>query len=113
MYKPAILSRHKYEPPQVEVNLSEEIAGTLRGLKTEGINLTIRKRTLILTRRKNCSDTGHILIDRYKSLQRRNIIEPRIRQRVVLKYKHKVFTKRSHSEPKGVHVGNRSSASGQ
>nr|CAG4637063.1 EOG090X07H9 [Ceriodaphnia reticulata]SVE72979.1 EOG090X07H9 [Ceriodaphnia reticulata] len=93
MLKPAMLSRHKYEPPQVEVNLSDEIAGTLRGLKTE----------------------GHVLIDRYKSLQRRNIIEPRIRQRVVLKYKHKVFTKRSHSEPKGIKVGNRnnSTTSGQ
>jgi hypothetical protein len=51
--------------------------------------------------------SGHVLIDRYKSLQRRNIIEPRIRQTVVYKYKHKVFTKRSHSEPKGLKVGKR------
>lgn len=50
---------------------------------------------------------GHVLIDRFKSMQRRNIIEPRIRQTVVFKYKHKVFTKRSHSEPKGLKVGNR------
>nr|SVE75168.1 EOG090X07H9 [Daphnia dolichocephala] len=85
MFKPANLSRYKYVPPEIEVNLSEEIAGTLRGLKTE----------------------GHILIDRYKSLQRRNIIEPRIRHTTVYKYKHKVFTKRSHSEPKGVKVGDR------
>nr|SVE83699.1 EOG090X07H9 [Daphnia pulex] len=85
MFKPAMLGKHKYEPPQIEVNLSEEIVGTLRGLKTE----------------------GHVLIDRYKSLQRRNIIEPRIRQTVVYKYKHKVFTKRSHSEPKGLKVGKR------
>lgn len=37
LLKPAILSRYKYEPPQIEVNLSDEIAGSLRGLKTEGI----------------------------------------------------------------------------
>nr|SVE86167.1 EOG090X07H9 [Daphnia similis]SVE86795.1 EOG090X07H9 [Daphnia similis]SVE87421.1 EOG090X07H9 [Daphnia similis]SVE88048.1 EOG090X07H9 [Daphnia similis] len=85
MFKPAMLGRHKYEPPPIEVNLSEEITGTLRGLKTE----------------------GHVLIDRFKSMQRRNIIEPRVRQTVVFKYKHKVFTKRSHSEPKGLKVGNR------
>nr|SVE74226.1 EOG090X07H9 [Daphnia barbata] len=83
MFKPAILGRYKYEPPQIEVNLSTEISGTLRGLKTE----------------------GHILIDRYKSLQRRNIIEPRVRHRTVYKYKQKVFTKRSHSEPKGIKMG--------
>nr|SVE76428.1 EOG090X07H9 [Daphnia longispina] len=85
MFKPAMLSKYKYEPPQIEVNLSEDIVGTLRGLKTE----------------------GHVLIDRYKSLQRRNIIEPRIRQTVNYRYKHKVFTKRSHSEPKGLKVGKR------
>lgn len=34
--KPAVLGRYKYEAPPVEVNLSDEIAGTLRGLKTEG-----------------------------------------------------------------------------
>nr|CAG4648689.1 EOG090X07H9 [Polyphemus pediculus] len=82
MLKPRILGRHKYEAPAVEVNLSDEIAGTLRGLKTE----------------------GHVLIDRYKSLQRRNIIEPRIRQRVTLRYTPKKYTKRSHQEPTGYKV---------
>ena len=38
MFKPAMLSKYKYEPPQIEVNLSEDIVGTLRGLKTEGID---------------------------------------------------------------------------
>ena len=52
-----------------------------------------------------------MLIDRYKSLQRRNIIEPRIRHRVVLKYKHKVFKKRSHHELPGLKVGERSNKS--
>lgn len=37
--KPAILGRYKYEPAPLEVNLSDEIAGTLRGLKTEGTKL--------------------------------------------------------------------------
>lgn len=36
MYKPAILSRYKYEPPPIEVNFSDEITGSLRSLKTEG-----------------------------------------------------------------------------
>lgn len=50
------------------------------------------------------------MLDRYKSLQRRNIIEPRVRQMQVRKYKRKVYTKRSHQEPVGVHVGNRYSS---
>ena len=57
-----------------------------------------------------CVCLGNVLIDRYKSLQRRNMVEPRVRQRVVLKYKHKVFTKRSHMEPKGVKVGKKPDA---
>nr|CAG4647956.1 EOG090X07H9 [Moina brachiata]SVE93052.1 EOG090X07H9 [Moina brachiata] len=86
LMKPAVLGRYKYEPAPLEVNLSDEIAGTLRGLKTE----------------------GNLLIDRYKSLQRRNIVEPRIRHRVVYKYKHKVFIKRSHATAQGMKVGNKS-----
>lgn len=38
MFKPAVLGKAKYEPPQIDVNFSDEIVGTLRGLKTEGIN---------------------------------------------------------------------------
>ena len=34
--KPAVLGRYKYEEPPVEVNMSDEIAGSLRSLKTEG-----------------------------------------------------------------------------
>lgn len=33
MYKPRTLSRHKYEPPAIEVNLTDEITGSLRTLK--------------------------------------------------------------------------------
>jgi len=56
MFKPAVLGRHRYEAPELELNLSTEIAGSLRKLKPE----------------------GNVLEDRYKSLQRRNIVEPRI-----------------------------------
>lgn len=100
--KPAILGRCKYEELPVEVNMSDEIAGSLRGLKTEGMTLTSYINcTQILTVYK-CS--GNVLIDRYKSLQRRNIIEPRIRHRTVYRYKHKVFKKRSHVEPTGYKI---------
>ena len=100
--KPAILGRCKYEELPVEVNMSDEIAGSLRGLKTEGMTLTsCINCTQILTVYK-CS--GNVLIDRYKSLQRRNIIEPRIRHRTVYRYKHKVFKKRSHVEPTGYKI---------
>ncbi|KFM68273.1 hypothetical protein X975_12422, partial [Stegodyphus mimosarum] len=54
MYKPRALSKHKYESPDVELNLTEELTGSLRTLKTD----------------------GNLLEDRYKSLQRRNLIEP-------------------------------------
>ena len=41
MAEPKILGRHKYEAPPLEVNLSEEIAGNLRGLKVEGNSSTL------------------------------------------------------------------------
>ncbi|GIY67421.1 ribosome biogenesis protein NOP53 [Caerostris extrusa] len=59
MYKPRTLSKYKYEAPDLEVNLSEEISGSFRALKTD----------------------GNLLEDRYKSLQRRNLIEPRTKQK--------------------------------
>jgi len=74
MYNPKTLSAHKYEPPDIEVNLTEEITGSMRTLKAE----------------------GNLLEDRYKSLQRRNLIEPRIKQKMKRKYKLKVQVKRSH-----------------
>lgn len=49
LLKPAILSRYKYEPPQIEVNLSDEIAGSLRGLKTEGMQLRFACFSVFLT----------------------------------------------------------------
>jgi len=74
MYKPRTLSKNKYEAPDLEVNLSEEICESLRTLKGE----------------------GNLLEDRYKSLQRRNLIEPRVKEKRKRKYKLKVQIKRSH-----------------
>jgi nucleolar protein 53 len=59
--EPKQLSKRKFEPPDLEFNLGKEINGNLRGIKPE----------------------GNILEDRYKSFQRRNIIEPTVRQRYV------------------------------
>jgi len=49
--------RHKFEEADLDLNLSEEISGNLRNLKSE----------------------GNLLHDRFKSFQKRNVIEPRIR----------------------------------
>lgn len=57
LYGQKRLSALKYEEPDLELKLSNEITGSLRTLKAE----------------------GNILRDRYKSLQKRNIIEPRER----------------------------------
>ncbi|GBM67691.1 Ribosome biogenesis protein NOP53 [Araneus ventricosus] len=76
MYKPRTLSKYKYEAPDLEVNLSEELGDSLRTLKPE----------------------GNLLEDRYKSLQKRNLIEPRIKQKFQRRYKLKVQVKRSHRD---------------
>ena len=55
------LGRLKFEEAEIDVKLSDEITGSLRTLKPE----------------------GNILTDRYKSLQKRNIIEPRERARCI------------------------------
>jgi nucleolar protein 53 len=59
--EPKHLSKNKFEPLDLEFNLGEDIKGNLRGIKPE----------------------GNILVDRYKSLQRRNIIEPTVMQRYI------------------------------
>ncbi|XP_015928213.1 ribosome biogenesis protein NOP53 [Parasteatoda tepidariorum] len=76
MYKPLTLSKHKFEAPDLEVALPEELCDSLRTLKSE----------------------GNLLEDRYKSLQKRNLIEPRIRQKRKRKYKLKVQVKRNHRD---------------
>nr|CAG4651876.1 EOG090X07H9 [Triops cancriformis] len=75
--KPRTLGKVKYEEPEIDLQLSEELCGSLRELKPE----------------------GDLLMDRYKSLQKRNFIEPRLRQRMKRKYKLKKFEKRSHKDP--------------
>ncbi|NWS15289.1 NOP53 protein, partial [Pachyramphus minor] len=55
--EPRRLGRARYEDAGPEVQLSEELPESLRTLRPE----------------------GHVLRDRFKSLQRRNMIEPRER----------------------------------
>ncbi|GFY42363.1 ribosome biogenesis protein NOP53 [Trichonephila inaurata madagascariensis] len=74
MYKPKVLSRYKYEAPVLEVKLTGELCGSMRTLEPE----------------------GSLLEDRYKSLQRRNLLETRIKQKMKRKYKRKIQVKRSH-----------------
>merc|ERR1712227_301542 len=71
---PVRLSNYKYEPLEIEIKLSDELTGNLRNLKQE----------------------GSLLEDRFKSMQRRNMIEVRVKQKVVKKLKRKTFEKRSH-----------------
>merc|ERR1719468_1159491 len=71
---PLKLSNYNYEPQEIEIKLSDELTGNLRNLKQE----------------------GSLLEDRFKSLQRRNMIEVRVKQKTVRKLKRKTFEKRSH-----------------
>lgn len=73
-YLPAVISRYKYETPDLEINLSSELTGSLRTLMID----------------------GNVLLDRFKSFQRRNILEPRVKQRKKRKYKLKEYVKRGH-----------------
>ena len=77
LYKPKQMSRYSYDEPDVELNLSEELTGSLRSLKTE----------------------GNLLHDRFKSLQRRNIIESRTKQTFKRKYKLKKINKSTCKAP--------------
>jgi len=75
-YEPKKLSSVKHEAPEMEIKLSEELTGNLRTLKPE----------------------GNLLEDRFKSLQRRNIIattvvRPKVRKG---KKRKKMAEKRSH-----------------
>ncbi|CAG9854812.1 unnamed protein product [Phyllotreta striolata] len=73
--KTKTLSATKFEEPDLEFNLGREIAGNLRDLKTE----------------------GNLLNDRFKSMQKRNILAPTKRQ-TFKKPKVKKFTKATHKE---------------
>merc|ERR1719370_1668941 len=71
---PIQLSRYKYQPQELELKLSDELTGNLRNLKPE----------------------GSLLEDRFKSMQRRNMIEVRVKQKTVRKLKRKKIEKRGH-----------------
>ncbi|KAF7242445.1 Ribosome biogenesis protein NOP53 [Varanus komodoensis] len=66
----------RYEDPDLDVQLSTELAESLRTLKPE----------------------GSILRDRFKSLQKRNLIEPRERAKFKRKYRLKYVEKRAFRE---------------
>ncbi len=75
---PARLSANKFAEPDLDLKLTEELTGNLRSLKPE----------------------GSILQDRYKSLQRRNIVETTVRTKAVRnKHKRKKVEKRSYKMP--------------
>ena len=70
------LGFRRFEAPDIELKLSDEIEGSLRLLKPE----------------------GSLFDDRFKSLQKRNIIEPRLRAQPLAKrkYKLKEFENKEH-----------------
>lgn len=65
----------KYEDPDVDFNMGQDITGNLRSMKKE----------------------GNLLADRFKSLQKRNILEVTAR-RNIKKAKFKRFTKTDHKD---------------
>ncbi|XP_060533750.1 ribosome biogenesis protein NOP53 [Cylas formicarius] len=73
--EPKVLSSTKYESPDLEFNMGEDISGTLRNLKRE----------------------GNLLTDRFKNMQKRNILEPSKRQHHK-KAKIKTYVKPGHRE---------------
>ena len=68
------LGKHKFVPEPTPFQLSDEITDSLRTLKTE----------------------GNLFVDRFKSLQERCIIEPRVPVTKKRRYKLKVYEKRSY-----------------
>lgn len=78
MTTPGQLSACKYEEPDLDLKVSEELVGSLRELKPE----------------------GNLLTDRFKRLQQRNVIEPRVKQKVKRKsHRRKRLEKRSYKMP--------------
>lgn len=68
------LSRKKYIDPEIEFNQLEDISGNLRSLKPE----------------------GNLLLDRFKSLQKRNILPSGVLRKVRRKTLVKKYIKKSH-----------------
>ncbi|XP_017485669.1 PREDICTED: glioma tumor suppressor candidate region gene 2 protein-like [Rhagoletis zephyria] len=76
LYKPKKLSKYKFEESEIPLNLPGEVSGSLRTVKAQ----------------------GNLLEDRFKSLQKRNIIEPRVPQKLKRKFKLKKEVKRRHKD---------------
>ncbi|XP_061683748.1 ribosome biogenesis protein NOP53 isoform X2 [Syngnathoides biaculeatus] len=74
--QPRRLGKLKFKAEDLEIKLSDELTSSLRQLKPE----------------------GSILKDRFKSLQKRNLIEPRERAKFKRKYKLKYVEKRAFRE---------------
>ncbi|XP_039679221.1 ribosome biogenesis protein NOP53 isoform X2 [Perca fluviatilis] len=74
--QPRRLGKLKFKAQDMEVQLSDELAGSLRQLKPE----------------------GSVLKDRFKSLQKRNLIEPRERAKFKRRLKQKYVEKRAFRE---------------
>lgn len=74
LYKPKRLSKYRFEESEIPLNLPSELSGSLRTIKVE----------------------GNLLEDRFKSLQKRNLIETRVPQSVKRKFKLKKEVKRRH-----------------
>ncbi|XP_070761995.1 ribosome biogenesis protein NOP53 isoform X1 [Enoplosus armatus] len=74
--QPRRLGKLKFQAQDLEVQLSDELAGSLRRLKPE----------------------GSVLKDRFKSLQKRNLIEPRERAKFKRRHKVKYVEKRAFRE---------------
>lgn len=74
--QPRRLGKLKFQAQDMEVQLSDELAGSLRRLKPE----------------------GSVLKDRFKSLQKRNLIEPRERAKFKRRHKLKYVEKRAFRE---------------
>lgn len=71
------LGKLKFQEPDIDVNMKEDIAGNMRNIKTE----------------------SNLLVDRFKSLQKRNIIPTSVDVGVRKRRKIKRFTRNTHKEP--------------
>lgn len=74
--QPKRVGKQKFEEANVEIQLSNELTGSMRNFKPE----------------------GNLLRDRFKSMQKRNLIEPRKVVQKHRKYKMKTYEKKSHKK---------------
>ncbi|MEJ1286056.1 hypothetical protein NN561_017060 [Cricetulus griseus] len=105
--KPRRLGRLKYQDPDIDVQLSSELSDSLRTLKCNTElpvdpsavqGLASFSQALLKSLPPVPQPEGNILRDRFKSFQKRNMIEPRERAKFKRKYKVKMVEKRSFRE---------------